>query len=1570
MSAPLVFFDSNGNCINFRYDSVSSTYNGELILDNNGSDTFKTIGLYTFENIPSFEFESGSLYLEKFQIFNEYGFNITGSKYIYQVVSKIEAVNNDSSFYSKWIYGINFESKFPIGSEIRFDNDIFEFTNPLKTYTIVSSKKGAIMILSTLDNKTFNNEYQLSSLISSSYNNITISGINSIGINSYLNQNLSNNLSNWSEPQFYLNLYNNRQLNIVNTNSNNSVVTIKNKDLLDKVYYKYSINSSDLPPNSDLLIELTLKTNLPIAYSGELILSGKTISFINGVPSLLKPGSQFSINGSILNSSYINISSIPTFSGNNQPNYYYATASQVLWNNTIYQCYQSYTQSATSSVTPDDINYWGSNITYLPTTQNLNSESIIYGEVYLTTNKFYYGVSGSSDSNLTLAFAGEKYVSNFSYFNIDLSYDNSELTSSLNYSTNYAQIEYYYVQSGITYSITNTQKSFEKTIEVSETLINEFNRNISTRYSYDILFTSLDNYGLIITINGLVYQQETQWVYSGLSVDMSSTINFTLSSWVDAFGDILNRLGITPNLSSSTGGNFDRITISTIYPNIPLQFSIGVGVVANYVINHSNIVFYEIGNTLSITINGILYSVLYSTSISSTLSFWISSYYSILEGYGIYTSSSNNTLFFDIKSQSTLLEYTVNIGKSIQPGSTVYEINSNISGNSGSIITSNAVVLSSTQSFLDDNPLTSDGVAFATGMITSVNNTIYPYNNQEYNIIGVDSQRLVLSYQGPFWGATTSIYTSPFIIPAFSDGFTSSLVFAGGTYSDLSDGYTFSSYTGSIDSQYGTLDPSYESRQNIWLKTRSYIRKPRENYEGDFPVEYVWSWETDETPEIFMYDFTGTQLPIDGSFGYIGEKPLQNINLNRYSNSDVSKTASSAYQQTIFSEIINQVDYINSTTDVSYTPEPLELFIGFNSKEEGVKSSILILSKREEISFNISASSVNSNNITFQTTFDTSTNLPYGTITLDSNSIDSFLYNLDGSSRGLKVGQTIQVFVKDITNTNSKYISLNNGIKFIITEIYIRSIVIKFVDDIFTNESTIISNYPSPSINTYLSVSFNVIDTQIGRFIITGQTEIEDIRYKTELTNLGKNITVDDIFIFKTYDINEQGVDWLFLNQKRKEMLLVKDLIYPYIGSYKAIINAINYFGYNDLELYEYYRNINTNSTAYGSLFKVEISGIFDNNVPGWDSVDYLKWTMPNPNYEDTNLFNLTYRITDIDGNNTLLYSLSEVLIKLQGLKGWLERNVIPISHKILDITGRADIPAINSIIHKNYHIRSFNIDQSMSPIDVNMNEAYLMPINSGSTVYNVVLDFNYKDFDPYNYSVNSIPDYFGLKVRTYHTYPEWRPFKSYQNGSIVEYYQQNYTSVIDENRLNDPRKYQNSTSWSSSFSYTQGQIIEYNRNFYEFLGTQSVASIVTPFSDVLNSYGNWKDVTEWRKVDYIPIQSFNEFRTGTHSYHFTLDSNIDPYITIEVKSDNGYGQNYTVRKNYEIRSILDIDEDEGQMDVIGPVKIINFLTSTTTTTTTTQIIRLERWVGIDNYCEDVSTQWIGVDVYCEIKTV
>jgi hypothetical protein len=121
-----------------------------------------------------------------------------------QQITSVVAVNNDSKFYSKWVYGEEFEIKFPIGSLISFDNYLFEFTSPEKAF-VVASKKGAVMIITTVDNSTFENMY--SNIDSTTYMNKFISGLDAIGVYDYINTNYENNISSWSEPNFYDKLY-------------------------------------------------------------------------------------------------------------------------------------------------------------------------------------------------------------------------------------------------------------------------------------------------------------------------------------------------------------------------------------------------------------------------------------------------------------------------------------------------------------------------------------------------------------------------------------------------------------------------------------------------------------------------------------------------------------------------------------------------------------------------------------------------------------------------------------------------------------------------------------------------------------------------------------------------------------------------------------------------------------------------------------------------------------------------------------------------------------------------------------------------------------------------------------------------------------------------------------------------------------------------------------------------------------------------------------------------------------------------------------------------------------------
>jgi hypothetical protein len=65
-----------------------------------------------------------------------------------------------------------FEIKFPIGSLISFDN--YRIYKSWKAFVVVASKKGA-MIITTVDNSTFENMY--SNIDSTTYMNKFISGL-------------------------------------------------------------------------------------------------------------------------------------------------------------------------------------------------------------------------------------------------------------------------------------------------------------------------------------------------------------------------------------------------------------------------------------------------------------------------------------------------------------------------------------------------------------------------------------------------------------------------------------------------------------------------------------------------------------------------------------------------------------------------------------------------------------------------------------------------------------------------------------------------------------------------------------------------------------------------------------------------------------------------------------------------------------------------------------------------------------------------------------------------------------------------------------------------------------------------------------------------------------------------------------------------------------------------------------------------------------------------------------------------------------------------------------------------
>jgi len=1105
-------------------------------------------------------------------------------------------------------------------------------------------------------------------------------------------------------------------------------------------------------------------------------------------------------------------------------------------------------------------------------------------------------------------------------------------------------------------------------IEVLEQLNDEYNhlvgihkneKSISKRHIKKVIINDIDKiYGLNIIINGIEFNVNFDNIVTDYDDILNNAydIQETLFDWgnrlfgveQDTFSpndhtDIglkyyqkLESLGIITYLERSgqyddyfgTAGlaPYDTIVMVSKYPNVNFTFEIQ-GTNNRHLIYHSKINFYEIGNILTITINGYTMSV-ETASIEYTLNLWIETWQLDLEQQHIFVKYNfdNNihSLIFYTLYDTTKLVYTIWVGITPKPTKRLYDIIDLKPGNEGIIIAGNEVLnLIPYADFQKYN--------FATGMILSIDGSKWPLNNQEYNILLVDPRNLGLSYQGPFWNSfdlfgegfddidtdPDRVGNQPFDWEQYADTLvkfevtdflkinrvddlnndasyyqieftdvtnvdndeiaywewsfgddsdkkiitntntnyensTSGIILCGTDATSGTCGYAYvedirkvqhifestGSYIVSllikftndtyqkITSVYTITEDYIHERgpqtfDDIILKTREFLRYPREGYDNEPNTYLKWKLiEIDEdispTNEMFLYDVSGTQLKDEGIYTYIGPKPLFANNdivyLNDKPNKNLDYIEIPKYQQTIFKEINFELKRIDSEIDITYETEPMQTLVGYKNDDEEVSKKILILEKYNPLTISIKTEKIESNNTDKNLPIDAYKNVVYFIEELNEIRVDRF--DTTFIELGIKKDMKFKINGFDNTNTLGQVTFTNSGR--IVRVKNFGTNWIKLTDDShIVNEISWKKSKETVAPYNTISVSFTLelitVPIEIGRFNVIGQTEIEDERFKIMMYNLGLNIQPRHTYIFKKYNIKEAGIDWIYLNNKRKELLFNFPEIYNYVGSYKAVINAINYFGYNDLEFNEYYRNVDENSINYGKLEKLRIHDMLNNLVAGYKLDDQILKFMPSKRYIKTNLFNLTYNITDEKGNNIIAYSVNEVTTKLLGLKQWLNEEMIPIGRRIIDITGHSSNMKSFNYSHDQKNVINLKLSQTISPVDFKI-EAYLQPILNESSTYNIHIDFFVND--------SIIPSYFTLHIMT--------------------------------------------------------------------------------FSD-----DNYKDYTSF---DMHAVQVIKEYRTNLDSYNFTADMNIDPYILVEVTTDNGYGLIYKQKRTYSLK-IFDFSE-------------------------------------------------------------
>lgn len=280
-----------------------------------------------------------------------------------------------------------------------------------------------------------------------------------------------------------------------------------------------------------------------------------------------------------------------------------------------------------------------------------------------------------------------------------------------------------------------------------------------------------------------------------------------------------------------------------------------------------------------------------------------------------------------------------------------------------------------------------------------------------------------------------------------------------------------------------------------------------------------------------------------------------------------------------------------------------------------------------------------------------------------------------------------------------------------------------------------------------------------------GEIEAEDERLEVLLQNLGRSLTPDENLVFRDHDPAEPLPDFKELNIKRKELLIAGEEIFPYIGSYKGLINALRFFGYQDLRIKEYWLNLdlktntspgipveenqkyleslkkipysnsflideiinNPNSGKYRMVqtYGPDADGVYRLDVSGEDTL------IPSGVFKKTALFGLYYDINKVTNElnefgypvveDAFLFSQEEVLIKLFSLKEILKRKYLPVNARIVDITGEG-------IYFNVYNTKSWS--DIMDRIEINLGNEVDFIVNP---------DFGYLE-DLRNFGVRNSP--------------------------------------------------------------------------------------------------------------------------------------------------------------------------------------------------------------------------------------
>lgn len=299
-----------------------------------------------------------------------------------------------------------------------------------------------------------------------------------------------------------------------------------------------------------------------------------------------------------------------------------------------------------------------------------------------------------------------------------------------------------------------------------------------------------------------------------------------------------------------------------------------------------------------------------------------------------------------------------------------------------------------------------------------------------------------------------------------------------------------------------------------------------------------------------------------------------------------------------------------------------------------------------------------------------------------------------------------------------------------------------------------------------LYYEINTVSTKIASIYFYGEGEDEDERFRIWLANFGIKFNRDDALLLKDYDLKESLPDWQQINTARKEILVNRDQIYPYVGTYKGLMNLVNILGYRDiLKVKEYWQDIDTKSTYYEKYAMVDITDLMiTGSVDNVNLVQLNGQIKKGGKFKKTEFLALVYEFSvagdtyDEDGlpevQFTTEFEVNEIFYKLNRLSTKLKNEILPVNVVIKDIIGEF-------IYFCKFNIRYWSDDTNVSSLQIN--DKYKLTLNSPNTMSQLllirdiktlyhktngspfpVISFNSSTVNPYEfnqqYPVSSIP--------------------------------------------------------------------------------------------------------------------------------------------------------------------------------------------------------------------------------------